>query len=156
MNLSRLLAYRSQIEEALRIELAATARLLQEAAERSAACEAEVIEKQRCYAEAGQAGLTVDDAHHWYMDIDGASTKVDRAVEAHDRLHREWTGTQANLIIAMQERKKLDILVRRRMEARQQAQHHEDQRLMDEQAARRRAVKKNRGGAAQSGSDSHG
>lgn len=156
MNLSRLLAYRSQIEEALRIELAATARLLQEAAERSAACEAEVMEKQRRYAEAGQAGLTIDDAHHWYMDIDGASTKVDRAVEARDRLQREWTGTQADLIIAMQERKKLDILVRRRMEARQQAQLHEDQRLMDEQAARRRAVKKNRGGAVQSGSDSHG
>jgi flagellar export protein FliJ len=156
MNLSRLLAYRSQIEEALHIELAAAARRLQEAMERSAACEAEVTDKQRRYAEAGRTGLTVDDAHRWYMDIESASIKAARAADAHDRLHRDWTSVQADLIVAMQERKKLDILIRRRLEVLQQAQLHEDQRLMDEQAARRRAWYKNRRGAVQSGSDSHG
>jgi flagellar export protein FliJ len=156
MNLSRLLAYRSQIEEALRIELAAAARRLQEAMERSAACEAEVADKQRRYVAAGRAGLTVDDAHHWYMDIESASVKAARAVEARDRLHREWTGMQADLIVAMQERKKLDILIRRRLELSQQAQLHEDQRLMDEQAARRRAVSKHRPNAVPWGSDSYG
>ena len=150
MNLSRLLAYRSQIEEALHIELAAAARRLQEAMERSAACEAEVTDKQRRYAEVGRTGLTVDD------DIDIASVKAARAADAHDRLHRDWTSVQADLIVAMQERKKLDILIRRRLEVLQQAQLHEDQRLMDEQAARRRAWYKNRRGAVQSGSDSHG
>jgi flagellar biosynthesis chaperone FliJ len=45
---------------------------------------------------------------------------------------------QSAVVEAMQERKKLDILVSRRKEARQQEQLREDQRLMDEQAARRR------------------
>jgi flagellar biosynthesis chaperone FliJ len=56
----------------------------------------------------------------------------------------------------MHERKKLDILVRRRREAKQQEQLHADQRLMDEQAARRRVMGGEVGRPVQSGSDSHG
>lgn len=156
MNLSRLLAYRRQIEDALRIELAETARLLQEAAERSAAYEEEVSVKQRRYVEAGRGGLTVDEAHQWYADIEGASWKVARAGEAHDTLRREWSSKQADLIDAMQQRKKLDILVRRRMEARQREQLHDDQRLMDEQAARRRGTRDSRCRTDQGGTHSHG
>lgn len=156
MNLSRLLAYRSQIEEAVSIELAAAARLLQEAAERSAACEAETAVKQRRYAEAALIGLTVDEASQWYVDIDTASLTARRAAEAHSALHREWRIKQAAVIEAMQERKKLDILVRRRREAKQQEQLRADQRLMDEQAARRRAMRGEVGRPVQSGSGSHG
>jgi flagellar biosynthesis chaperone FliJ len=47
---------------------------------------------------------------------------------------------QSAVVEAMQERKKLDILVSRREEARRQEQRHVDQRLMDEQAARRRGA----------------
>ncbi|HET6675469.1 MAG TPA: flagellar FliJ family protein [Nitrospiraceae bacterium] len=156
MNLSRLLAYRRQIEDAMRIELAETARLLQEATERSAAYEEEVSVKQWRYIEAGRGGLTVDEAHQWYADIEAASWKVARAGEAHDTLRREWSNKQADLIDAMQQRKKLDILVRRRMEARQREQLHDDQRLMDEQAARRRGTRDSRGRTDQGGTDSHG
>jgi flagellar export protein FliJ len=140
VNLSRLLAYRRQIEDALRIELATTARLLQEAAEQAAACEAEAKAKQRRYAEAVQRGLMVEEAHRWYEDIEQASIKAIRSAETHAALHREWIDKQSVVVEAMQERKKLDILVSRRKEAQQQEQLYEDQRLMDEQAARRRGA----------------
>ena len=154
MNLSRVLVYRSQIVEAFRIELAAAARLLQEAAERSVSCEGEVVAKQQRYADAAMNGLTVDETHRWYAEIDMASIKAGRAVEVHTALHGDWMAKQAALLEAMQERKKLDILVRRRREAREEEQLREDQRLMDEQAARRR--RGDVGRAAQSGSDLHG
>ena len=157
MSLSRLLAYRSQIEEALRIELAAAARLLQQAADQSAACEVDTAVKQRRYAEAALAGLTVDETSQWYAEIETASLMARRAAEARTALQREWRTKQADVIEAMQERKKLDILVRRRREAREQEQLHDDQRLMDEQAARRRrAMRGEVGRPVQSGSGSHG
>ena len=140
MNLSRLLAYRSQIEDALRIELATAARVLQEAAEQSASCEAETDAKQRRYAEAAQRGLTVEETQRWYDDIEQASVKAVRSAERHAALHGEWMNKQSAVVEAMQERKKLEILVSRREEARQQEQLHVDQRLMDEQAARRRGA----------------
>jgi flagellar export protein FliJ len=140
MNLSRLLAYRSQIEDALRIELATAARVLQEAAEHSVCCEAEANARQRRYAESAQRGLTVEETHRWYGDIEQASIKAARSAETHAALHREWMDKQSAVVEAMQERKKLDILVSRRKEAREQEQLREDQRLMDEQAARRRGV----------------
>ena len=138
MNLSRLLAYRRQIEDALRIELAAAARVLQESAEQATSHEAEAKAKQRRYAEAALAGLTVEETSYWYEDIDHASVKARRSADAHAVLHREWLDKQSMVVGAMQERKKLDILIARRREARQQEELHADQRLMDEQAARRR------------------
>ena len=138
MNLPRLLAYRSQIEEALRIELAAAARALQEAAERSVSCEEEATVKQRRYADAARDGLTVEETCRWYDEIETASVAAGRAAEAHRRLHHEWLEKQGVVVEAMRERKKLDILVKRQREARQQEQLHEDQRLMDEVAARRK------------------
>jgi flagellar export protein FliJ len=140
MNLSRLLAYRSQIEEALRIELATAARTLQAAAEQAVCCETEAKTKQLGYAEAAQRGLTIEETHHWYDGIEQASVRAVRSAEAHAALHREWTAKQSAVVEAMQERKKLDILVSRRKEARLQEQLREDQRLMDEQAARRRGI----------------
>ncbi|HEX2055456.1 MAG TPA: flagellar FliJ family protein [Nitrospiraceae bacterium] len=138
MNLSRLLAYRRQIEDALRIEVAAAARLLQEAAERSASAESEAKDKQQHYAEAAKRGLTIEETYRWYGEIEHASAQARRAAEIQGRLHGEWMKKQAAVVDAMQERKKLDILIRRRREARQQEQLHDEQRLMDEQAARRR------------------
>jgi flagellar export protein FliJ len=140
MNLSRLLAYRSQIEDALRIELGTAARVLQEAAEHTAFCEAKAKDKQRGYAEAAQRGLTVEEARRWYDDIEQASAMAVRSADTHAALHREWMHKQSAVVEAMQERKKLDILVSRREEARRQEQRHVDQRLMDEQAARRRGA----------------
>lgn len=140
MNLSRLLAYRSQIEDALRIELATAARMLQAAAEQAVCYEADAKTQQLGYADAARKGLTVEETHHWYDGIEQASVKAVRSAETHAALHREWMDKQSAVVEAMQERKKLDILVSRRKEARQQEQLREDQRLMDEQAARRRGV----------------
>jgi flagellar export protein FliJ len=154
MNLPRLLAYRSQMEEALRIELASAARALQESAERSLSCEAEVKIKQQRYADATQSGLTVEEACRWYDEIDMASVTAGRAAEAHRTRHQEWMAKQGAVVEAMQERKKLDILVKRRQEARQQQQLHEDQRLMDELAARRR--RGDAGRVAPTERDAHG
>lgn len=140
MNLARLAAYRRQTEDSLRLELATVARLLQEAAERAVALEDDVVAKQCRYAEVGRGGVTVAEAHDWYAEIETASDRVAHATAAHGALHREWMRKQAELIEAMQERKKLDILLRRRMETRLREQAQADQRLMDEQAARRRSA----------------
>jgi flagellar export protein FliJ len=138
MNLSRLAAYRRQMEDIERMELAACTSRLQEAAARAAFLEEQVSVQQRRYAEAGRAGLSVDEATQWYAEIAAASSEAAKAAAVHGGVHGEWTKRQATLLAAMQERKKLDILLARRREVARQAERDADQRLMDEQAARRR------------------
>ncbi|MGH7257650.1 MAG: flagellar export protein FliJ [Nitrospiraceae bacterium] len=142
MNLSVLVSYRTQLEEIHRLEFAAAGRNLHEAADRWSALEDELKAKQASYAEAGRTGLTIDETYQWYAEIEAAAHALECAAEQQAVLQEEWTQKQTTVLEAMQERKKLDILLRRRREGQQRLEIQYDQRLTDDTAMRiRRATK---------------
>lgn len=142
MNLSVLVSYRTQVEEIHRLEFAAAGRKLQQAADRCSALEDALTAKQARYAEAGRTGLTIDETYQWYAEIEAAAHACECAAEQHDSLRKEWTQKQTTVLEAMQERKKLDILLRRRRENQQRLELQYDQRLTDDTAMRIRRAKR--------------
>ena len=142
MNLSLLVSYHTQLEEIHRLEFAAAGRMLQQAADRSSVLEQALKAKQTRYAEAGRMGLTIDETYQWYAEIETAVHALEYAVEQHAVLQKEWMQKQITALEAMRERKKLDILLRRRLEAQQRLDLQYDQRLTDDTARRiRRATR---------------
>lgn len=143
MNLSILVSYRIQLEEIHRLEFAAAGRNLHEAADRWSALEDALKAKQARYAEAGRTGLTIDETYQWYAEIEAAARALECAAEQHAVLQKEWTQKQTTVLEAVQERKKLDILLRRSRETQQRLELQYDQRLTDDTAMRiRRATRR--------------
>lgn len=138
MNLAVLRSYRIQLEDLLRAEVQALARDLQAASRHWADVEAAGDRQLTEYFSAIREGLSAADAHDWYAAMDALAVDIQQARDTHVALQRQWSAKQGELLEAVQERKKLDLLEQRWLRAKRYRQDQRDQRLLDEVGQRHR------------------
>ncbi len=131
-----------QVEEVAKLELAEARSALQQTANRMAMLESRAKEDaDRYLLQGAAAGSTVDQVY-------GHLDAMDRAIAARKGLERvlaaeraEMEQKRAELLEAMQYRKKLDLLEARALDLRRRRER-QDQQLLDERAWRRSPLQK--------------
>jgi flagellar export protein FliJ len=146
MNLAMLRTYRTQVEEALQMELAELQNLLQ--AEQAArgrleeAAEAGAAE----YLDSIRHGMTVDDAMTRQTKLDALVYALRRAEAAATEAERRCEQKMMELLDAARERKKVEILEERQAQVQRRMTKRREQAVMDEAAGRRHLTGTQRAG----------
>lgn len=142
MNVTVLRTYAVQLEEIAKLELADLSHALQETVKRMAMLESRAQEDADRYLLMVRAGSTVGQVH-------GHLDAMDQAIAARKRLEHVLAGEQtrmeqkrAELLDAMQYRKKLELLEARAALDLRRRRERQDQQLLDERAWRRIPVGK--------------
>lgn len=137
MSWARLYRYRVQIEEALRMELAELDRAVQKVNEvREQWQRIADDDADRLVTEA-RRGVEAGLAHGWLGEWNAVQmtvTNVDLAVAA--AMERR-TKKQAELMEAVRDRKKIELMMTRAADRKQQMQRRLEQRMLDDLAAQR-------------------
>lgn len=137
MSWARLYRYRVQVEEALRMELAELDRAVQKVHEVRAQWQRiSDDDADRLLTEA-RRGVEAGLAHGWLGEwnaIQMTVTNVDRAVAA--AMDRR-TKKQAELMEAVRDRRKIELVIKRAADRKQQMQRRLEQRMLDDLAGHR-------------------
>ena len=142
MNVTVLRAYAVQLEEVAKLELAELSHALQQTATRMAMLESRAKEDADRYLLQVRAGSTVEQVygHLDAMDQAIATRKGLEQVLAAEQTKMEQK--RAELLEAMQYRKKLDLLEARAALDLRRRRERQDQQLLDERAWRRSTLQK--------------
>ena len=142
MNVTVLRAYAVQLEEVAKLELAELSHALQQTATRMAMLESRAKEDADRYLLQVRAGSTVEQVygHLDAMDQAIATRKGLEQVLAAEQTKMEQK--RAELLEAMQYRKKLDLLEARAALDLRRRRGRQDQQLLDERAWRRSPLQK--------------
>jgi len=142
MNVTVLRAYAVQLEEVAKLELAELSHALQQTVNRMAMLESRAKEDADRYLRQVRAGSTVDQVY-------GHLDAMDQAIAARKGLEQALATEQARmeqkraeLLEAMQYRKKLDLLDARAALEIRRRRERQDQQLLDERAWRRSPLHK--------------
>ncbi len=142
MNVTVLRAYAVQLEEVAKLELAELSHALQQTVNRMAMLESRAKEDADRYLHQVRAGSTVDQVY-------GHLDAMDQAIAARKGLEQALATEQAKmeqkraeLLEAMQYRKKLDLLDARAALEIRRRRERQDQQLLDERAWRRSPLHK--------------
>lgn len=137
MNVTVLRTYAVQLEEVTKLELAELSHALQQTVSRMAMLESRAKEDADRYLLQVRAGSTVDQVY-------GHLDAMDQAIAARKGLEQTLAAEQtkmeqkrAELLEAMQYRKKLDLLEARAVLDLRRRRERQDQQLLDERAWRR-------------------
>jgi flagellar FliJ protein len=137
MNVTALLNYRSQVEQALRSELRNMQGVLQEAIVLVGRLE-EVAEKEtRQYLQDAAQGLMADQVVGRQVELEALAERIKKARETVLEHQRRCDQKLAEVMTAAQERKKLDVLETRQRRREEAEAAREEQRDIDELAGRR-------------------
>ena len=142
MNVTVLRTYAVQVEEVAKLELAELSHALQQTVKRMAMLESRAKEDADRYLLQVRAGGTVDQVydHLDAMDQAIAARKGMEQVLAAEQSQMEQK--RAELLEAMQYRKKLDLLAARAALDLRRRRERQDQQLLDERAWRRSPLHK--------------
>ncbi len=142
MNVTVLRTYALQLEEVAKLELAELSHALQETVNRMAMLESRAKADADRYLLQVQTGSTVDQVY-------GHLDAMDQAIAARKHLEHVLAADQARmeekraeLLEAMQYRKKLDLLTARAALDLRRRRERQDQQLLDERAWRRSPLQK--------------
>ncbi|HSE59750.1 MAG TPA: flagellar FliJ family protein [Nitrospiraceae bacterium] len=137
MSWARLYRYRVQIEEALRMELTELDRAVQKVNEVRAQWQRIADDDADRLVTEARRGVEAGLAHGWLGEwnaIQMTVTNVDLAVAA--AMERR-TKKQAELMEAVRDRKKIQLMMTRAADRKQQMQRRLEQRMLDDLAAQR-------------------
>lgn len=140
MSIATLLAYRGQLEELLRAELTVVRNALATAREelaRDREARDEMIARK---LELVRAGVSTDEFEEAQREMERAVETVHRAEGKEREVTRQWTKKLAEVLQAIRERRKLEILEERERESRRRLEEWRDQRSLDDHAARRSVI----------------
>lgn len=137
MTWGRLHRYRVQVEEALRMELAELDRAVQKVNDVRAQWQRISDDDADRLVTEARRGVDAGHADGWWGEwnaIQTTVTNVDRAVAS--ALDRR-TKKQAELMEAVRDRRKIELVMKRVADRRQQAQRRLEQRMLDDLAGQR-------------------
>lgn len=137
MKLAVLRSYREQVEEVLRVELAAMERRLSAALEDLRRLETEAGGDAKRYLADARAGLTADEVVERYAELDALADAIRRAHKAVEKARSQRDQKMGEVLEASREKKKLELLERRHDLRAQQESDRREQRATDEVAGRR-------------------
>lgn len=135
MNLTVLKRYRGQLEEGLRLELAALDQRCQAAEESLARVQAAADEGAHSYLADAKAGLTADEVvgrYEVWESLEAAIRQARAAVADAQRLRNEKL---REVLDMSRDRKQLELLEAREIRLHRQAEGRREQRTMDDTAA---------------------
>jgi flagellar export protein FliJ len=137
MKLGTLRNYREQVEEALRVELAAVEQALSSALEHLRRLEAETETSAKLYVTDVRTGLMADEVVQRYADLETLTLAVRKAQEAVEEVCRRRDQKMGEVLEASREKKKLELLEQRDDLRAQRELDRREQRASDEVAGRR-------------------
>jgi flagellar export protein FliJ len=137
MKLGALRSYREQVEETLRVELAAVEQALSSALEHLRRLEADTEGNAELYLTDVQTGLMADEVTWRYADLGALTLAVRKAQEAVEEACRRRDQKLGEVLEASREKKKLELLERRDNLRAQRELDRREQRASDEVAGRR-------------------
>ena len=140
MKLEVLCRYRAQAEDYVRLELAELEYRLQAAATRHDERRRHANASAARYTSGSQAGLAVTDTTLHYHAWEAATQEETHAENAMTEARRAREGKQAELVVAIRERKQMEMLAQRRARQVQLRQRRHEQREMDDFANGRWAL----------------
>lgn len=145
MNLTMLRQYRGQLEEGLRLELAALDRRLHEAEERLARVQAEADEGARSYLEEAKAGVRADEVVRRYEAWEALETAIRQAREVVAEAQHLRNEKLREVLDMSRDKKQLELLEAREARLYRREEDRREQRAMDEAAAVRQRGQGRRG-----------
>ena len=140
MRLEALCRYRAQVEDLVRLELAELDHRLHAAAARHEEKRRHVDSAAVRYTNGSKSGLAVSDTTWQYHAWEAATQEQARVEDELSRARHVRDAKQAELVLAIRERKQMEILVQRRARQLQLRQRRREQREMDDFANGRWAL----------------
>lgn len=137
MKLAVLRSYREQVEDTLRVELAAVEQALGAAVENLRRLEAEAEHHAKLYLTDVRTGLKADEVVWRYADFGALTEAVRQAQEAVEAARQRRDQKLGEVLEASREKKKLELLERRDDLRAQRELDRREQRAGDEVAGRR-------------------
>lgn len=145
MNLTMLRQYRGQLEEGLRLELAALDRRLHEAEERLTEVQAAADAGARSYLEEAKAGVRADEVVGRYEAWEALETAIRQAREVVAEAQHLRNEKLREVLDMSRDKKQLELLEAREIRLRRREEDRREQRAMDEAAAVRQRGQGRRG-----------
>ena len=137
MNLSVIRTYRTQIEEALRLELAELQRSLHVEQQIQQVLLTEVEAGTAEFLKMAHAGMTVDEARAQQGKLDGLAQAIRKARETIAMAQRRYEQKLTEVVEASRERKKLEILEERDAVRKTKLEQRREQSALDQAASAR-------------------